>query len=354
MKNALLIAAATALVFTSTASAAPQLLKEEVDRLVARMLPACPDPTTVTTQNFPIELGEGLRATIVRIQSSNAWCTNQVLAVASNANTYFLGYPWVLDGYKGTPAEKIRQFAWARLQDTVEPTLGAIRKDGFYPVTLDQKTEYGLLRTTGLVDRSGTIFLPGELRPINAALASDRLDKLRPIAERSPWKGSREAKVTVYEFSDFQCPACKHTTGFGEKLVAEFGDRVRVVRLDLPLMNSHPWAFPAAVMGRAIWKQNPQAFWDYKDEIYDNQDTLNVFSLEDFARGFAKANGLDVGRFDADVASATLRNEILNSVGTAKNLQINGTPTFLVDGDVILPGNDAKNLIETVRTKVAK
>lgn len=354
MKNTLLLAAAAALVFSSPATAAPELLREEVDRLVQRMVPACPDPATVTTRNLPMELGQGLRAAIVRIESQNPWCGNQFLAVASSANTYFIGSPWIFDGLKGSPAEKIRQFAWSRLQESVEPRLGALRKDGFYPVTLDQKTEYGILQTSGLVDQAGTIFLPGELRPLTAALPTDRLEKLRPIAERSPWTGSREAKVTVYEFSDFQCPACKRTTALTDKLLSEFGDQVRVVRLDLPLMNSHPWAFPAALMGRAIWKQNPQAFWQYKKEIYENQESLNAFTLEDFARGFAKEQGLDVSRYEADVASATLRNEILNSVGAARSLQINATPSFLVNGEMVVPGEDGKNLIAAVRAKLEK
>lgn len=352
MKNAFLLAATAALVLSPPAAAAPELLKQEVDRLVERMVPACPDPATVTTRNLPIELGDGLRAAIVRIESQNPWCGNQFLAVASAANTYFIGAPWIFDGMTGSPAEKIRQFAWTRLQDTVEPTLGALRKDGFYPVTLDQKTEYGILRTSGLVDRGGTIFLPGELRPLTAALATDRVEKLRPIAERSPWTGSRKASVTVYEFSDFQCPACKRTTALTEKLLSEFGEKIRVVRLDLPLMNSHPWAFPAALMGRAIWKQNPDAFWEFKKQVYDNQESLNTFTLEDFARGFAKEQGLDLSRYDADIASATLRNEILNSLGTARSLQINATPSFLVDGEMVLPGEDGKNLIAAVRARL--
>lgn len=348
---ALLILSLVALGSTSLA-ATPELAKSEIDRLVAAVLPVCPEGATISTEPLQVNLGEGLRASIVRTVSDNPWCLTQALALGGPGQNYYLGSPWILVGLTGTPAQKIKEFAWSRLQQHVEPTVTTPAKDGFFPVTLTEKTEFGPVRISGHVDVYGTIFVPGALRTLGATPAGGRNQGLAPIAERAPWKGASSGKVTIYEFSDFQCPACKRTKDYSETVVKAYGDKVRLVRIDLPLISSHPWAFSAAVMGRAIWKQNPEAFWDYKDQVYENQENLNTFTLEDFARGFAKEQGLDLARFDSDVQSATIRDEILAGIGIARSMQINGTPTFLVDGQPVIPGDDAKNLLAFVGAKL--
>lgn len=355
MKKALFFAAAVALALSQAAPAAtPPLVKEEIDRVVAAFLPPCPDPVKVSAEGLPVTLGSGLRASVVRVDSPNGWCATQMLAVATNANTYYLGVPWILAGLTGSPADRIKQFAWTRMQDTVEAKVAmAPRKDGFLPVIVEETTEFGKVRISGIVDREGTLFIPGDVRSLSTDASRSRLDALKPIVGKSPFKGPDAAKVTVVEFSDFQCPACKRSAEYGEKIAKEFGGKVRFVRVDLPLISAHPWAFPAAVMARAIWKQNPEAFWDFKREVYQNQEQLDAFRIEDFARGFVKANGLDVTRFNADVQSAAVREEILASVSAARTVQINGTPTYLVDGTQVIPGEDGKLLLETVRRRLA-
>ncbi|HEU5163171.1 MAG TPA: thioredoxin domain-containing protein [Thermoanaerobaculia bacterium] len=355
MKKALSLAVLLAVSAVSTAAAAtPPLIKEEVDKLVASFLPPCPDPVKISSEPLGVTLGSGLRASVVRIDSANGWCATQVLALATSSKTYFLGVPWVLAGLSGTPAEKIRQFAWTRMNDSVEAKVAmAPRKDGFLPVVVEEKTEFGRIKMSGVVDMAGTIFIPGDVRSLTANGAQLRLDALKAIAGKAPYKGPATAKVIVYEFSDFQCPACKRSADLGDKIAKEFGEKVRFVRLDLPLMGNHPWAFPAALMARAIWKQNPEAFWTFKREVYENQENLDAFKIDDFARGFAKANGLDVARFDADVQSAALKEEILASISAARSVQVNGTPSYLVDGVAVIPGENGRQLLEAIRAKVA-
>lgn len=355
MKKVLLILAVVAAGLAQTAAAAtPPLVKEEVDRVVASFLPPCPDPVKISSEPLQVTLGSGLRAAVVRVDSQNGWCATQMLALATSTKTYYLGVPWVLSGLTGSPAEKIRQFAWTRLQDTVEAKVAmAPRKDGLLPVVVDEKTEFGTIRTTGVVDAEGTVFIPGDVRPLTADAARARLDALKTVVAKSPAKGPATAKVTVYEFSDFQCPACKRAAEYGEKLTKEFGDKVRFIRIDLPLINAHPWAFPAAVRARAIWKQNPEAFWAFKRELYQSQEQLDAFKVEDFALGFVKANGLDVTRFNADVESTAVRDEILASISASRTIQINGTPTYLVDGTQVIPGEDGKLLLAAIRARLA-
>ncbi|MGH9458346.1 MAG: DsbA family protein [Thermoanaerobaculia bacterium] len=353
MKHATLLTIAAALLCAAAAGAAtPELQKQELDRVLATFLPPCPDPISVRAEGLPIDLGNDIRASMVRIDSENAWCDTQLLALG-RGNGYSLGMPWLLNGLIGTPAEKIRQFAWNRLHLAVEPRLAmAPRKDGFIPVVVEETTEHGVVKLEGLVDPQGTIFIPGDLSPLSEGPARMRLEKLAPIVKKAPSKGGSSPAVTVYEFSDFQCPACRRATGYADKLLSEFGDRVRYVRLDLPLVGNHPWAFPAALIGRAIWNQSPEAFWTYKQQIYANQDNLNSFTIGEFGRKFAEDYGLDLAKYDAAVNSEALKNEILASISAARSLQLNGTPTFLVDGAVVIPGEGGETLFATVRKKL--
>lgn len=333
-------------------AATPELSKSEVDRLVGAFLPACPDPITVSTQPLQVDLSTGLRATIIRVESSNPWCQNQALALATSQKTYYVGSPWILAGTSGTPAAKIKEFAWGRLQANVDPAVGKPRKDGLLPVTLTEKTPFGPVTYEGAVDPAGTIFLPGGVRTLDGDLATSRFSRLEGIAAKAPTRGS--GKITVYELSDFECPSCAYAQGHADAIVKEFGDKVKYVRIDLPLLSSHPWAFPAAVYGRAIWNQSHETFWDYKREVYENQSSLDTFSLEDFARGFVRARELDVEKFNRDVESVGIRNQILEGVSAARSLQINGTPTFLVDGVNVVPGENGSNLLKHIREKVGK
>jgi protein-disulfide isomerase len=119
---------------------------------------------------------------------------------------------------------------------------------------------------------------------------------------------------------------------------------VRYVRYDLPLLTMHPWAFPAAVAGRAIYRQKPDLFWQYKDQVYANQEKLNTFTIDDFARGFAQDHDLDLKKYDADVSSPELQTSILAGAGAALSNDIRATPSYLVNGTNVDAGTDGKAL----------
>lgn len=354
MIRLLLAAGVSLLLAASSFAQGTELSRFEVDRLVASYLPACPDPVKVTTEPLEAKLGWGLRASIIRVESENPWCGDQLLGVATRANTYALAMPWVLAASSGTtPEAKIRDFAWTRLQSSVEVSIGTARRaDGLVPVTVTEKTEAGPVKIEGVVDPEVTIFLPGSPMKLDADAAAARIEKLAPLLAGAPSRGAANGKVVVYEFSDFQCPACGRASTFADALLAELGESVRYVRVDLPLISSHPWAFPAALMGRAIHQQSPAAFWEFKKAVYESQSDLNAFTIEEFARGFVMTHELDEAKFGEAILSGKLRDEILAAVGAARTLGIGGTPAFFVDGRPVVPGADGKGLIEAARKAI--
>ena len=128
---------------------------------------------------------------------------------------------------------------------------------------------------------------------------------------------------------------------------------MRYVRYDLPL-SGHNWAFGAALAGRAVHRQKPELFWEYKKQVYANQGNLNPFSFWDWARGFASDHELDLAKYDADLASAEIKNEILNAAGTALTNDIRATPSYLINGSLVDAGADGKPLADYVDKLLAK
>lgn len=142
----------------------------------------------------------------------------------------------------------------------------------------------------------------------------------------SPRKGPQNAAVTVVEFADFQCPFCQQNAGLVHKLVQEFPNDVEVVFKNFPL-GKHTQAVDAA---RAAWAANQQGrFWEMHDAIYSGDiQQLPPAVL----RGYAERIGLDMARYDADVASDKARQAVAFDKMVGKSARVNGTPTYFVNG----------------------
>jgi len=354
VKRSLLLAAvaliAAAAVFADDVPppAAPKL-GDRADKLIQEGLPLCSDKVSTKYTGLMHKLPVNLQGEVIQIESKRQICAGQWVAITSREGDFFLGIPWFLDGMTGTVEQKLKAFVLANLQMTMEPVIDKERtKDGFFNVTLYQTTEHGKMPMQGEIDPEGTVLFIGHFHPISDAFRESRLKPLQPYLDDSPTTGAAKPAVTVIEFSDFECPSCQHASGFMKPILEKYPDQVRYIRYDLPLVQMHPWAFNAAVAGRAIYRQKPDLFWVYKKQIYDNQDKLNAFAIDDFARGFAQDHELDMKKYDADVNSADLQKAILTGAGTALSNDVRATPTYFVNGTAVDPGNDGKYLEDYV------
>ena len=336
----------------SHAAPAGKPLDAQTEKLVRQALPVCAG-LTLTSDDFNAPMPQGLSASLIRGASPSHACDGQWLLVRTSAGTYQFGAPWFIGESTGTTIEeRLQDFSWTRMKTNVIATVDRSRRtpEGFYNVTLHQTTEAGKIPMEGVVDPDGRIFFLGRFQPLASDQAKERVAAFRPLIASAPARGGAAAAVTVVEFSDFQCPSCKRSAGAGDALIARHDDAVRYVRFDLPLINSHPWAFPAALAGRAIYRQNPDAFWEYKKQVYEMQDRLNAFTFDEFARNFAADRDLDLAKYDADLASPALRAELLKGVGAAFANQVRATPTFMVNGVFV----DAESLGDYVASLLKK
>ena len=321
----------------------------KIDRAVRDSLPICADSKVKYEELDALRLPARFTGTAVRIESSHPSCEGQLIAVVSPTGGFYLGAPWPLgDDYGKTIEEKLKNFTWRNMQENMTATVDRTRTDdGLLRVTLWQQTENGKLPMEGEIDPEGRVFFFGHFRRLGGDVKAARLKSFEPFLTNMPAKGASNPKVTILEFSDFECPSCKRASGYVDAILAKHHDDVRYVRYDLPL-TMHPWAFAASLAGRAIYRQKPDVFWEYKKQVYANQDSMTAFQFWDWARGFAEDHDLDLKRYDADLASEDIKTEILKGAGTAFSTDIRATPTYMVNGVLVDAGDEGKALAEYV------
>lgn len=322
----------------------------KLDRAVREALPVCKD-ATVTYGDLTVKMPARFSGKLVRVESAshNHACEAQLAAVISPAGNLFLGSPWPIADEEGkTLEEKLQKFVWRNMQENVTVVVDKNRTvDGLFKITLLQTTENGKMPMDGYVDEDLRVFFFGSFKPLNGDMRAARFKAYEPFLAGQPSKGAASAKVTVVEFSDFQCPSCKRAANYLDPILAKHGDKVRYIRYDLPL-SGHAWAFPAALAGRAIHRQNPELFWEYKKQVYENQSSMNAFTFWDWARGFAEDHDLDLAKYDADLSSQELKDQILRGAGAAFVNDVRATPSYLVNGAMVDAGEEGKLLAEYV------
>jgi protein-disulfide isomerase len=153
-------------------------------------------------------------------------------------------------------------------------------------------------------------------------------------------RGRGDALVTIVEFGDFQCPYCREVTSTIDDLLTRHGDDVRVVFRHNPLA-IHPEAKAAAKAALAAARQGK--FWAMHDKLFDQQYELAANKY----REYAIAVGLDVTKFDADLADPALDRRLEEEMATAKRFGVTGTPAFFVNGR-FLSGNQPAAVFDRV------
>lgn len=338
------IVAATAVLAAEQPAGTP--LDEKSEKLVRQSIALCSD-LKFTRTDFPAKMPAGMTASVVRIDSSKPQCQGQFVMATTSTGGFYLGLPWMLTDVPGDSIEeKLKNFTWTNMQETFTPSVDRRSRTpfGLLPVTMVQTTERGKVPIEGEVDPDGRFFFMGHFRSASADLAAERVKSFAPFIADAPARGSATPDVTVVEFSDFECPSCKHASTYLDPIMEKYGTRVRYVRYDLPLVENHPWAYAAAAAGRAVYHQKPDLFWEFKKQVYANQDKLSAFTIDDFTRGFAQDHDLDMKRYDADIASDAVRDEILKGVGAAFSNDVRATPTYMVNGVYVYPGDDGSAL----------
>ncbi|HWC16432.1 MAG TPA: thioredoxin domain-containing protein [Terriglobales bacterium] len=172
-----------------------------------------------------------------------------------------------------------------------------------------------------------------------------------------PQRGNKDAKVTIVNYDDFQCPFCSrmHQTLFPD-LMKTYGNQVKVIYKDYPLVEIHPWAMHAAVDANCLASQNNDAFWEFADYTHANQKAISgekrdidqEFSrLDQITRDLGSKYKLDSPRLDACIRKQD-ESTVRASLKEGDKLGVDATPTMFINGERVSGAASPEALREVI------
>lgn len=188
----------------------------------------------------------------------------------------------------------------------------------------------------------------GDLIPFGTdPFAKDR-EELK--AAFGPTKGPKDAPVTIVEFGDLQCPACKQAQPNIEKLVAA-SPNARLVFQNFPLEQIHPWAMPAARYVDCLARTNNDGAWTFIQAVYTHQGEITEANVTDKLNNYAKMAGADPAAVATCAATPETTSRIQKSLELGKAVGITGTPTLFINGRKIgnlgsIPVDALKSIVD--------
>jgi len=162
----------------------------------------------------------------------------------------------------------------------------------------------------------------------------------------SPFKGPKDAKVTIVEFSDFQCPYCSRAIPWVDSILKAYPNDVKLVFKQYPLP-FHKQAKMAAEAGLAAHQQGK--FWELHDKMFANYRELS----RDNVVAWAKELGLDEGKIAAALDAGTYSKAVDKDMADGQKVGVRGTPTFFLNGKLYGGGRDLASVKPVIDKEIS-
>ena len=157
--------------------------------------------------------------------------------------------------------------------------------------------------------------------------------------------GNPDGDVTVVEFLDYRCGYCKQAHDGVQALVASDGG-IRLVVKEFPILG--PDSTFAARAAMASLSQSPRLYEAFNDAMMRHQGDLN----QRVVLGIAESVGLDADELQAEMDSAEIAERIRTTYGLAREMNISGTPAFIIGDEIVrgyIPYDSLRELVEAAR-----
>ena len=194
----------------------------------------------------------------------------------------------------------------------------------------DQKLDF-------LLSQDGKMLVKITKIDLTKDIYTERMSKI-DVSGR-PVRGNPNAKVTIVNYDDLQCPFCSrmHNT-LMQEILPEYGDRIKIVYKDFPLP-MHPWAEHSANNANCLATENATAFWEFADIVHANQKSISASQdlqkstaeLDRIALDLGKKHGADMNRLQACVKTQPDK-QLKASMAEGESLGLNATPTLFING----------------------
>jgi protein-disulfide isomerase len=220
-----------------------------------------------------------------------------------------------------------------------------------------QGAKSGVLAGTGrdvgfVVSNDGRYAVFGELEDLTADPFAGVMKKIS--LTDAPFKGPANAKVTIVEYSDFQCPFCARGYQTMEnQVLKEYGDKVRFTYKNFPLP-MHPWAEPAAIAAECALEQKPEAFWKLYNYYFQNQREITPQNVKDKSLEALKDDGIDAAKFGDCVDNKKTLNKVKADQAEGSSVGVNGTPAFIINGRLVSGAQPFENFKAVIDDELAR
>ncbi len=173
------------------------------------------------------------------------------------------------------------------------------------------------------------------------------LEPLPPDIDADPSLGPADAKVTIVEYADFECPFCQSVQETLKTLMKEYAGQVRLVFKNYPI-GSHGNAIIAAEAGECANEQGK--FWEMHDKIFSSSPSLEEKDL----KKYAEETGLDIAGFNACFDSGKYREEVGRDIADGGRLSVDGVPAFFINGRSLIGAQPIEGFRKIIDEELSK
>ena len=166
--------------------------------------------------------------------------------------------------------------------------------------------------------------------PVEVYFERPKLDVKVELGENTPTLGKKGAKVTIVEFSDFQCPFCARGADTVHEIAKKYGNKVLIGFRHFPLP-MHKDARPASEASMCVNEQGTDKFWKFHDKVFKNQQALDEANLEKYA----KESGANLDKFKECFKSKKYAKAVQDDMDYGEKVGVRSTPTFFVNGQIV-------------------
>lgn len=178
--------------------------------------------------------------------------------------------------------------------------------------------------------------------------AAADVSKLTSVLAQAQSEGPANAKVTLIEVSDFQCPYCQRHVATMEQIMKDYAGKVRRVWINFPLTSIHTYAEKAAEAAECAGDQGK--FWEMHDKIFTNQSAITVDDL----KGYAKDLGLNTVKFNSCLDDSKFASKIQQQTTAAQAAGVTGTPGTFVNGELVKGAYPFETFKQLIDAELAK
>lgn len=163
-----------------------------------------------------------------------------------------------------------------------------------------------------------------------------------PVSSLDHIQGNPDAPLTLVEYGDYECPYCGMAYPIVKRLQKHFGDRLRFVFRNFPLIDNHPHAGIAAMS--AEFADSKGKFWEMHDVLYENQRSLELSDIMNYAKTLNLSTHELKISIESEVYAQKIQNDFMGGVKSG----VNGTPTFFINEKRFNDSYEYENLLSAL------